>query len=168
MLGFWKGSVACPFVPLPWKGYFAKTSVAMSHEMAVTTFWRRQNFLWGWGRTDFPEATSNLAEPHGNLCTLFHLWISSFLSGAGDQFSSQTTTVEVAGGEGADASTYHWWKTPFVWFVMCLLPNLLFLLLFCSLICYLPAWWENYPPHLVIVLCSSPVCLWNDSQTGGC
>lgn len=118
MLGFWKGSTACPFVPLPWKCYFTKTSVAMSHEMAVTIFWRRQNFLWVWGRTDFPEMTSNLAEPHGHLCTLFHLWISSFLSRRVNQFSSQT--IAMAGEmlrRGHGASPYRLWKTPFVWFV---------------------------------------------------
>lgn len=161
MLGFWKGSTACPFVPLPWKCYFTKTSVAMSHEMAVTIFWRRQNFLWVWGRTDFPEMTSNLAEPHGHLCTLFHLWISSFLSRRVNQFSSQT--IAMAGEmlrRGAWRLSLSFMKNTVCvvcWFVVCLLPNLLFLLLFCSLICYSPARWKKYPLHPVIVFCSSPV-----------
>lgn len=137
MVCFWKRSVACPFVPFPWKCYFTKISVAMSHEMAVTIFWRRQNFLWGWGRTDFPEMTSNLAEPHGNPCALFHLWISSFLSRAVDQFSSQTIGVA---GEMLRGGAWHLhlslWKTPYVWFV----DLLCVCFLSCCFSCYFAAW----------------------------
>lgn len=136
-----------------WQIVSAKTCVGMCHEMAFSIFLSCQNLLWGWGRTDFPEMISNLAEPQWNPLTLSHLWIArvswlEWLISWTPKPLLWTGGMLRCFGRAARCLPVILAKHPLCgllcfYFLTHILP-------FCNLTCYWPAWWQRCPPHPVM------------------